>query len=109
MIVLFAKSLDRPLDLFGLKGFWIVIFFVMAAISLLLAIFIGVFFASSSFGIGSFLLLAIISFIACLLIQEKYSHRQMKKLKASLSVSYPIVIRRHQTVCRAMLAHKKNK
>lgn len=100
MYVNFTKSLDRPVEIFGVKGRWIVIFLVMAGVSFVLGLIVG-FSASAGYGISVVLLFVSVSFIACHLLQGRVSHREVEKVAASMKV-IPCVQRR-ETLCRILL------
>lgn len=99
MQVNFYKCLDRPVDIFGLKGKWITVFLVMAGASLLIALFLG-FTISSRIGIAAAFILVAISFFVCLTTQSKVSYRQIMKIPLR-SLTVPYVFRR-ETLYRIM-------
>ena len=74
----FYKSLDRPIDVFGMKGKWIRNFFVLAGVSLFLAFLVGSA-TNLGFGILIFFVFVIVSFVICLLAQSKISSRRMDR------------------------------
>lgn len=100
MIVRFAKSLDRPIDVFGLKGKWIKVFLVGVALILVVALAFGAS-AGSAYGIGSFLFLAIVWFFVCLVMQGKTPQRQLPRLGLSSKI-YPFVARK-ETIARILM------
>lgn len=89
MIVYFAKSLDRPLEIVGLKGKWLTVFIALAGASVLIAIVAGVA-TTSSVGISAAILLIVVSFLLVLSLQGKTSSRQIAQQKASVKI-YPYV------------------
>lgn len=99
MQVNFYKCLDRPVDIFGLKGKWITVFLVMAGASLLIALLLG-FTISSRIGIAAAFILVAISFFVCLTTQSKVSYRQIMKIPLR-SLTVPYVFRR-ETLYRIM-------
>ena len=112
MTVDFHKSLDRPIDVLGIKGKWLTLFLVMAGISVFVAIVVGSM-TSSGIGISVAIILVAGSFITCLMLQGKVSYRQLYKYKAAGKM-YKCVIRR-ETLCRILLtdpdyeaSHKEN-
>lgn len=100
MIVYFAKSLDRPLEIVGLKGRWLTVFIAMAGVSIVVAIVAGII-TTSAVGISSAIILVIVSFLLCLSLQGKTSSRQMARQKASSKI-YEYV-RWNETVARILL------
>lgn len=99
MQVNFYKCLDRPVDIFGIKGKWITIFLVMAGASILIALLLG-FTISSRIGIAAAFILVAVSFFICLTTQSKVSYRQIMKLPLR-SLTIPYVFRR-ETLYRIM-------
>lgn len=100
MIVYFAKSLDRPLEIVGLKGRWLTVFIAMAGVSIVVAIVAGII-TTSAVGISGAIILVIVSFLLCLSLQGKTSSRQMARQKASSKI-YEYV-RWNETVARILL------
>lgn len=83
--VKFAKSLDRPVDVFGLRGRWIVIFLCAAGAGVLLSVLLG-FVVSSAVGIASAVILVVLAFLACVLLQDQVSYRDVSKYGAMRSL-----------------------
>lgn len=100
MTVYFAKSLDRPVDIFGIKGKWLTIFLVAAGCSVAVSLAVG-FIMSAGAGIASAILLVSVSFIVCMVTQGRISHRQVAKFKASSFICQ--FVSRRETVCRILL------
>jgi len=100
MVVNFAKSLDRPVDIFGIKGKWLTIFLVAAGLSVLIAVVVG-FCTTSGVGIASAILLVVSSFVGCLTMQGKVSYRQVGKARAASKI--PSCVTRRETLCRILL------
>jgi len=100
MTVYFAKSLDRPIDIFGIKGKWLTIFLVAAGCSVVFSLIVG-FSVSAGAGIATAILLVVVSFIVCMVMQGKISHRQVAKVKAS-SFICPFISRK-ETIGRILL------
>lgn len=100
MIVNFAKSLDRPLEIIGLKGKWLTIFIAFAGASILVAIIAGVA-VSSAVGISAAIILVVMSFVLTLSLQGKTSSRQIARQKASAKI-FPYV-RWNETLSRIVL------
>ena len=99
MIVHFAKSLDRPVDIFGIRGKWLTVFLVLAGLSVVLALIVGSM-ASSGVGISIAIVLVIASFLFCMVFQGRVSSRQLEKFKAS-SKTIPYV-RRNESLVRIL-------
>ncbi len=99
----FAKSLDRPVEIFGIKGKWLTVFLVMAGASILFALILGSMF-TSGVGISAAIILVVASFMGSLLLQGKVSSRQLSKYRASSKI-VPYVSRR-ETLCRILLPEK---
>lgn len=110
MIVNFAKSLDRPLEIVGLKGKWLTVFVVFVGVSIVLALVAGVL-TTSGVGISTAIVLVVLSFVLCLSLQGKTSARQIPRRKASAKI-YPYV-RWNETISRILLpdpfAEKRSK
>lgn len=100
MTVHFAKSLDRPIDVFGLKGRWLVIFLICAGVSIVVALILGSV-ISSGVGISAAIIAVVASFMFCMVKQGTVSHRQVSKAKASSAI-YSHVSRR-ETLGRILL------
>lgn len=104
MEVPFAKCLDRPVDIFGIKGKWITIFLVLAGASIATALALG-FIISSGIGISAGIILVVTSFVVCLTRQSKTSYRQVTKAPLrSLVVPY---VMRGETLCRILHTDKR--
>ena len=101
MTLPFYKSLDRPVDIFGVKGKWIIVFLVLAGLFVVLAIILGAA-IRSGVGIVTAIVGIIGSFVLCYILQGKVSHRQLQKMKASEKI-YPAVIRR-ESLCHILLS-----
>ena len=76
----FYRSLDRPINIFGLKGEWVRYFFYLAGASLVLAFLVG---SVSGVGMGFavFLVGGIGSFFACLIFQGRLPSRCIAKAR----------------------------
>lgn len=92
MQVTFFKSLDRAIDIFGIRGKWITIFLCAASASILFALFVGFSFGSG-IGVAAAIVLVVVSFVFCLTIQTKVSYRQVSKIPLR-SLIVPCVFRR---------------
>lgn len=100
MIVNFAKSLDRPLEIIGLKGKWLTVFIAFVGASVLLAIIAGVV-VSSGVGVSTAIVLVAVSFVLTLSLQGKTSSRQIAQRRASAKIfSY---VRWNESVSRILL------
>lgn len=110
MVVTFRRSLDRLTDIFGLKGKWIVIFLICIGASLFVALIVG-FYTSSAYGIGTAMMLAVASFVACLSIQGKYPARRVDKIRTARKI-YRFVERR-KSLCmllrKDVISHDEKK
>ena len=93
----FYKSLDRPVDVFGLKGKWIRNFLVLAGLSLVLAFFFGSL-TNSGIGIFSFFIMALLSFVGCVMVQSKISSRRMERTLFGKNCKR--VVTRRETISR---------
>lgn len=102
----FYKSLDRPIDIFGLKGKWIANFLYGTGGMIFLGIIIGSI-MGSSYGIAIALIGAFASFFTCLVLQGKISARRLGKAKLSSKCSVRTV--RHETLSRILLPMKEAK
>ena len=100
MTVYFAKSLDRPIDIFGLKGRWLTIFLMIAGGFVLLALVVGTA-TTSGIGISCAIIGVAGAFFGCMVRQGSVSHRQVARAKASSSVSR--FVRRRETLSRILL------
>ena len=100
MIVNFAKSLDRPVDIFGVKGRWLVIFLAFTGVSVVAAVIMGMAISSGT-GIATAIVLVAVSFVMCLVLQGRTSHRQLSKTRASGSI--PAYLSRRETVCSVLV------
>jgi hypothetical protein len=100
MYVNFYKSLDRQVDIFGIKGKWVVILIVLLVCSLVIGLVLG-FSIRAGIGIVAFFLCGVASFLFCLLIQEKVSSRQVAKVTASNSIYHYVT--RYETLSRILL------
>ena len=97
MRLYFCKALDRPVNIFGLKGAWITMFLVAAGACIMFALIAG-FATTSGIGICIAIIGGIGSFVICYMTQEKISHRNLKKLSlVSKSKGY---VKRRETLCR---------
>lgn len=101
MRVSFAKSLDRPVDVFGIKGKWLSIFLWLTGGSVFLAIVVGSL-TTSGLGIGMAFLLVFASFFVCLVAEGKVTHRQVGKFSAAGKGFYNV--RRHESIASVLLA-----
>lgn len=102
----FAKSLDRPVEMVGLKGGWIIVFIVLALISLLVGITIGVL-TTAGYGISAVFILVFTAFIGCTMVQNTIPSRDLKKLKVSGKGTTYVV--RRQTLNRILRPVKETR
>lgn len=103
MKVNFYKSLDRPIEIFGLKGKWIAIFLYGTGGMILMGIILGSI-MGSSYGIATAIIGAFASFFICLLLQGKTSARRLGKARLAPKCSVRAV--RHETLSRILLESK---
>lgn len=100
MVRQFYRSLDRPMDLFGLKGRWIRTFFLMLGVSCVPGAFLAV-----SYGISAFIAclfgLGGIAFFGCLMLQGKTPERRLDK--TVLSKRMCVTVRRRENASRILL------
>lgn len=80
MKVPFYRSLDREINIFGLRGGWVRNFLFIAGGSLVLALLVGAV-TSTGMGFVIFLVGLIGGFFLCLVLQQRAPSRQLDKLK----------------------------
>jgi len=95
----FFRSLDRELDLVGLKGRWVTVFLYLLGGSLLLAIFVGAV-GGMSFGLAGFMIAAVGSFLFCLTRQGSVSSRQLGKARVEGRMESAVI--RRETISRIL-------
>lgn len=100
MIYRMSKSLDRPVDIFGLKGEWIKVFLIVAA-CFLVAGFVAGAMTTSGIGITVVIVGCIGSFVTCLVVQDSVPHRNINKY--SQSAAMKSCVRRKETISHIML------
>lgn len=100
MIRYFTKSLDRPVNIFGLKGKWITVFLIVAGASVVLGIITGVA-MGSGFGVSVAIIGAVASFMGTYVMQGRISHRDLDKMPVSGRCR--CYVRRQETLCRILL------
>lgn len=81
MYVNFHKSLDRAVDVFNLRGAWIVVFLAVVGALFFIAFIVG-FIAGGAAGFCFFLVGLATDYLICLLVQQTISHRDLRKLLA---------------------------
>lgn len=96
----FYRSLDRTINIFGLRGTWVRIYLTVLGISLVAAVFIGVI-AGTSAGFAFFIIMLIALFFACLLIQQKLPNRQLHKARVQRKMRQAVI--RRETLSRILL------
>ena len=104
MVHPFFKSLDRQVDIIGLKGKWIILFLVCAGASLVVGVSVG-FATSSGFGIGTVIFLIVVSFLVCLMIQSGIPARRIDRVLFGKDTRR-VVIRR-ESLSRILLKDEK--
>lgn len=103
MTVYFCKALDRPVDIFGLKGKWITVFLVIAGACVLLGVIVG-FMMTTGMGISVAIIGAILTFVVAYAMQGKTGCRDLEKMPlVAKSKGY---VKRRETLCRIILEHK---
>lgn len=96
----FYKSLDRPVNVFGLKGQWVNVFLYMLGGSLAFAFVVGGFTGVGG-GFATFLVGGIGCFFACLVLQQKLPSRQIDKAKIQPKMRQAVI--RRETLARIVL------
>ncbi len=100
MEVNFFRSLDRPVDIFGVKGRWLTVFLVFAGLGVALAFIAGSLFGSGA-GVATALTGLFGSFLVCLSSQEKMPHRRLARSRCASML--PSHVTRRETLCRVLL------
>lgn len=100
MICNFCKSLDRPVNIFGLKGKWLTVFMIIAGISVVFGIIAG-FIAGSGVGVSVALIGCVAAFLGIYTTQGKITHRDLGKIPLADKCS--TYVRRQETLCRIVL------
>lgn len=100
MIVNFAKSLDRPLEILGIKGKWLTVFLIFAGGGIVAGVISGIA-VSSGVGISVAIVLVIVGFVLTLSLQGKTSYRQIARQRVSSKMKR--FVRWNETVSRVML------
>ena len=103
MRCLFFKSLDRPMDIFGIKGKWIFIFIVFFVAVILLGLLVGSI-TSSGIGITAVIIGGVLDFVGVMMMQEKITERNVKKYDSTAEI-YNAVSRK-ETLGRILLPDK---
>lgn len=99
MRIPFAKSLDRPLEILGLKGKWLYLF-GGAGVGFLLAAFIVGRSLGSATGIATAAFGVVGAFIVCFIMQSRYSHRRIARM--FIPARIPKYVTRRETVGRVL-------
>lgn len=102
----FYRSLDRPINIFGLKGEWVRYFFYLAGASLVLAFLVG---SVSGVGMGFavFLVGGIGSFFACLIFQGRLPSRCIAKARIRSKMRLRVV--RRESLAKILLGDPREK
>lgn len=103
MQCIFFKSLDRPMDMFGIKGKWIFIFVVLFVAVVLVGILAGSV-ITSGIGITVVIIGAVVDFVGVTMMQGKLSERNVQKIESTGKI-YEAVSRK-ETLGRILLADK---
>ena len=96
----FYKGLDRPVNVFGLRGGWIKYFGIAAGGALVLAFIVG-FIAGSGAGMGTFIGGVVVGFFVCLLLQSKRPARRLNNMGLASKMEMTVV--RRETLARIVL------
>ena len=102
----FYRSLDRPINIFGLKGEWVRYFFYFAGVFLVLAFLVGGI-VGVGMGFAIFLAGAIGSFFACLVLQDRLPSRRIAKVRLRSKMRSRVV--RRETLCRILLEDPRDR
>lgn len=102
----FYKSLDREINIFGLRGGWVKIFLIIVGCSLFLALLLGAM-TSTGVGFSIFIIGLAGGFISCLVLQQKMPSRQIDKVKIQSKMKGYIV--RRETLSRIILEDPRKK
>ncbi|MBQ8482932.1 MAG: hypothetical protein IJ504_01345 [Bacteroidales bacterium] len=103
MTLYFCKALDRPVDIFGLKGKWITVFLVLAGLFVLAGIVVGVM-MGTGIGVSVAIVGAVCSFVVCISMQGRTPCRELEKLP--LEGRSRGCVKRRETLCRILLEHE---
>jgi predicted MFS family arabinose efflux permease len=96
----FYRSLDRTINIFGLRGGWVRIYLIALGCSTVLALFIGIF-AGTSMGFAFFIIMLIGLFFLCLVLQTKLPDRQLPKARVQPRMRQAVI--RRETLSRILL------
>ncbi len=88
----YYKSLDRPVNVFGLRGEWLKYFGIGCGADLVVAFLIGAL-MGTGVGMGLFIGLAAVVFFACLVLQAKYPSRRLGKVRLRQKMELRVVRR----------------
>ena len=99
----FYKSLDRELEIFGLRGSWVKVFLLAAGCGLVLGLVSGSLFGTG-IGLSAVIVCVVCGFFGCLALQSRIPSRQLGKQKLS-DRSECWVIRR-ETLSRILLEQR---
>ena len=99
MVRSFYRSLDREIQILGLKGRWVRIFLVAFALSVLFAFITG---GLTSMGVGLviFFIGIIASFLVCLVMQGRIPSRQFDKIKLNSRCALRVI--RSESISRIL-------
>ena len=89
----YYKSLDRPLNIFGLKGNWIRIFGLVVGVALMAALVVGVVTGSGP-GMGVFIVGLVGGFFVCLVLQARMPSRRLPKARLRSRMEFRVIRRR---------------
>ena len=85
------RSLDNPSSLFGMKGVYLVVFIVLAGASAIVSFLVG---ALTSSIVGTLLMIAsaVGSYLAVMLLQGRFTEKELRMYLASLRIPSAIRI-----------------
>lgn len=96
----FYRSLDRTINIFGLRGGWVRIYLIALGCSTVVAFFLGVL-AGTTAGFAFFIIMLIGLFFLCLVLQQKLPSRLIEKAKIQSKMRQVVV--RRETLSRILL------
>ena len=96
----YYKSLDRPLNIFGLRGGWIKNFGIFCGIAFGVAVVVGIAMGMGP-AMGIFIAGLAVSFFACLVLQAKTPARRLGKVRLRQKMNVRVI--RRETLSRIVL------
>lgn len=104
MVRPFFKSLDRQVDILGLRGKWITLFLVCAGASIILGVTVG-FILTAGFGIGTVIFFIVLSFLLCMTMQSGIPSRRIDRVLFGKDPGR--VVTRRETLTRILYKDEK--